>query len=125
MNMFKKIVSLLLIALLVFSAAAVAEKMPTIVTIAEWLESKGEKNGLVIAQVQQIINPVLAVIADETGFVNLFGVIIDGEFTDFFAAGISAGDLILIWNPRCNLFEGTIEMADAVLLRHAALGSVQ
>ena len=123
--MFKKTASLLLIALLVFSAAAVCEELPAIVTISEWLETKGEKNGLIIAQVQEIINPVLAVIADETGFVNLFGVTIEGEFTSFFDAGICAGDLILIWNPRYNLFEGSIEMADAVLLRHAALGGGQ
>lgn len=123
--MMKKLVSLLLITLLVFAVTAVAEETPTIVTINDWLESEGEKTGLIIAQVQEIITPPLALIADETGSVNLFGVTIDGEFTDFFTAGIAVGDLIVIWNPQYNEFEGTIEMADSVLLRHASLGGGQ
>lgn len=118
----KKLVSLLLIALLVFSVTAAAEEIPEIITVSEWLESNGEKTGLLIAQVQEIITPPLALIADETGSVNLFGVTIDGEFTDFFTAGIVAGDLIVIWNPQFNEFEGSVEMADAVLLRHVSFG---
>lgn len=122
----KKLISVFLVTLMLCSVtAAVAEELPAIVTVKEWLETEGAVTGLVIAQVQEIINPMLAVIADETGRVNLFAVTVNGEITDFFTAGISAGDLILLWNPRYNVFEGSVEMADAVLLRHAVLGGGQ
>ena len=122
----KKLISLILAALLVFSVTiAVAEEIPEIVTVHEWLETKGETTGLVIVQVQEVINPVLARVADETGYVNLFGVTIDGEMTDFVVAGITAGDILVLWNPRYNEFEGSVEMADAVLLRHAILTAAQ
>ena len=122
----KKLISVFLVTLMLCSVtAAVAEELPAIVTVKEWLETEGAVTGLVIAQVQEIINPMLAVIADETGRVNLFAVTVNGEITDFFTAGISAGDLILLWNPQYNVFEGSVEMADAVLLRHAVLGGGQ
>lgn len=122
----KKLISLILAALLVFTITiAVAEEIPTIVTVNEWLETKGETTGLVIVQVQEVINPVLALVADETGYVNLFGVTVNGEMTDFVTAGITAGDILVLWNPRYNEFEGSVEMADAILLRHAILAPAQ
>ena len=122
----KKLISLILAALLVFTITiAVAEEIPTIVTVNEWLETKGETTGLVIVQVQEVINPVLALVADETGYVNLFGVTVNGEMTDFVTSGITAGDILVLWNPRYNEFEGTVEMADAILLRHAILAPAQ
>ena len=122
----KKLISLILAALLVFTITiAVTEEIPTIVTVNEWLETKGETTGLVIVQVQEVINPVLALVADETGYVNLFGVTVNGEMTDFVTAGITAGDILVLWNPRYNEFEGTVEMADAMLLRHAILAPAQ
>ena len=117
--MMKRLISLVLIFLMLFSVTAVAQDAPTVVTVNEWLETKGETTGLLFVQVQQLINPMLAVIVDETGSVNLFGITVDGEFTDFFTADIQPGDILVLWAPRYNEFEGSVEMADAVLLRHA------
>lgn len=90
----------------------------TRLSVREWLDAKGETgNCVVIAQVQQVLNPVLAVIADTTGEVNLFGVVIDGEMHDFFSLGIGDGDLLILVNPRYNLFEDSVEMADSMLFR--------
>ena len=121
----KNLISLLLAVLLIFSVTAFAEEAPVVITVQDWLETKGENTGLLAVQVQELLNPVLAVIADETGSVNLFGVTVDGEFTDFFTAGITAGDILLLWNPQYNEFEGSVEMANSILLRHASLGGAQ
>ena len=121
----KNLISLLLAVLLIFSVTAFAEEAPAVITVQDWLETKGENTGLLAVQVQELLNPVLAVIADETGSVNLFGVTVDGEFTDFFTAGITAGDILLLWNPQYNEFEGSVEMANSILLRHASLGGAQ
>ena len=121
----KNLISLLLAVLLIFSVTAFAEEAPAVITVQDWLETKGENTGLLAVQVQELLNPVLAVIADETGSVNLFVVTVDGEFTDFFTAGITAGDILLLWNPQYNEFEGSVEMANSILLRHASLGGAQ
>ena len=114
----KKLVALLLALLLVCCSWALAEEAPHGITIRSWMDSQGADQGAVMVQVQEVINPVLAVVADETGCVNLFGVTIDGRFTDFYTANIKAGDILLLWNPVYHLYEDTIEMADTVLIRH-------
>lgn len=112
----KKTTALVLALLLLFAAPlALAEE--SFITIAEWLENKGGE-GLIAVLVTEIINPVLASVQDETGSVNLFSVVIDGESTDFFTADVQAGDILILRNPQYNEYEGSVEMADSVLARH-------
>lgn len=90
---------------------------PEVITVQQWLDTKGEAQGILVVCIEEVINPVLALVRDDTASVNLFGVTIDGEFSDFFTPGIQAGDVLLLKNPRYNEYEGTIEMADTVLLQ--------
>lgn len=117
----KKIVMQLFLLILCMSAiAAYAEDT---VTVASWREAKSECGGFEITvTVQEIVNPVLAVVSDGTGSVNLFGVNIDGEFTDFVTAGIEVGDTLVLANPMYSEYEGNVEMADSVLVEHVAHG---
>lgn len=73
-----------------------------------------------IVTVQEIINPVLAVVRDDTAAVNLFGLTVDGEFTDFIAFELNVGDILTIQNPTFNAYDGTIEMADSVLIERVS-----
>lgn len=114
----KKIIALFLFLCFALSACVLAEEIPPVTTIGAWLDSNGTGNGLITVRVKEVLNPVLAVVEDETGSVNLFGVTIDAEMVDFFTAGIEAGDILVLWKPVYNLYEDTVEMADAVLLKH-------
>ena len=108
---------LALISLLCF---AQAEEGTGFVTIQEWLDAKGECGDcMLLLKITQILNPVLAVAADETGTVNLFSG--NGE-TSMIINFMSdecpqEGAILVIANPRYNVFEGTVEMADWTLLR--------
>ena len=108
---------LALISLLCF---AQAEEGTGFVTIQEWLDAKGECGDcMLLLKITQILNPVLAVAADETGTVNLFSG--NGE-TSMIINFMSdecpqEGAILVIANPRYNVFEDTVEMADWTLLR--------
>ena len=68
----------------------------------------------------QVLNPVVALAADETGTVNLFSGANDPEsFVAFFdeEKGMLDGYILVIANPKYNPYEGTIEMANWTLLR--------
>ena len=109
------------ILLLLFSVSAFADD-PKFVTIEEWLETKGECGDcLVVVQLQEILNPVLAVAADETGVVNLFsseGGTIEFNFVYEGILDYYKGYILVISNPKYNEYEGTIEMAGWKLLRY-------
>lgn len=120
--MMKKIFVVLMITVclvIALAGSAFAEDMK-FVTIKEWLDTKGECGDcMILVEIQTIMNPVLAVAADETGTVNLFSA--NGEdsmIVNFMGDdGLTEGSILVISNPRWNEYEGTIEMADWTVLR--------
>ena len=119
----KKTIALALSIVLVLaslSCLAQAEEGPKFVTIQEWLDAKGECGDcMLLLKITQIHNPVLAVGADETGSINLFsGTGEDTMIINFMSDECPPeGAILVIANPRYNVFEGTVEMADWTLLR--------
>ncbi len=117
----KKMAALVLsivLAALTLSCAALGEETK-FVTIQEWLEAKGACGDcMLLLKIQEVLNPVLAVGADETGTINLYS---GGENSLILEFGneerMLTGYWIVIGNPRYNEYEGTIEMADWTLLR--------
>lgn len=110
----KKMIAMVL-AMLMLSVAVCAETVT--VTLQDWLDAKGECGEIELTvKVEEVINPVLALVSDETASVNLFGVTVEGEFTDFITLDLQAGDVLTIANPVYNEYEGTIELADSVLV---------
>ena len=88
------------------------------ISIQEWLDSKGEtESSTMTVTVKTIVNPVLAIVEDEFGTsVNLFGVMVDGEFMEFEKAGISEGNTIVIRDGKYNEYEGDVEIKEATLV---------
>ena len=119
----KKTIVLALSIVLVFaslSCIAQAEEGPKFVTIQEWLDAKGECGDcMLLLRVTQILNPVLAVAADDTGTINLFsGNGEDSMIINFMSDECpQEGAILVIANPRYNEFEGTVEMAEWAVLR--------
>ena len=106
------------LALILLSCAALGEEAK-FVTIQEWLDAKGECGDcMLLLKIQEVLNPVLAIGADETGAINLYS---GGENSIIVEFGneerMLTGYWIVIANPRYNEYEGTIEMADWILLR--------
>ncbi|MBR6186283.1 MAG: hypothetical protein IKQ41_08490 [Clostridia bacterium] len=109
----------LLLVLASFPCFSQAEEEIRFITVQEWLDAKGECGKcLLLLKIKEVLNPVLAVGADETGEVNLYS---GGETSIILEFGneerILTGYWIVIANPRYNEFEGTVEMADWTLLR--------
>ena len=118
----KKIFALALSVVLILvslSCIAQAEEFPRFVTIQEWLDAKGEcGNCLLLLKIQEVLNPVLARCADETWAVNLYSGGKDSILLEFGnEERILNGYWMVIANPRYNLYEDTVEMADWTLLR--------
>ena len=119
----KKLIALTLsIVLVLVSASCIAhaEDAPKFITIQEWLDAKGECGDcMLLLRVTQILNPVLAVAADDTGTINLFsGNGEDSMIINFMSDECpQEGAILVIANPRYNEFEDTIEMADWIILR--------
>lgn len=119
----KKTIALALSIVLVlvsFSCIAQAEEAPKFVTIQEWLDAKGECGDcMLLLKITQILNPVLAVAADDTGTINLFsGNGEDSMIINFMSDECpQEGAILVIANPRFNEFEGSVEMADWTVLR--------
>ena len=116
----KKTIALAVILALVCCCFASAEEGPHFVTIGEWLQAEGDCGDCILAvQVTQIHNPVLAVGTDETGSVNLFsGNGEDSMIINFMSDECPReGAVLVIANPRYNVFDGIVEMADWTLLR--------
>ena len=120
----KKSIALALSIVLVLASLSCftqAEEAPKFVSIQEWMDAKGECGDcmLLLLKITQILNPVLAVAADDTGTINLFsGTGEDSMVINFMGNDCPPnGAIIVIANPRYNEYEGTIEMADWTLLR--------
>ncbi len=119
----KKTIALALSIVLVLaslSCIAQAEEGPKFVTIQEWLDAKGECGDcMLLLKITQILNPVLAIAADDTGTINLFsGNGEDSMIINFMSDECpQEGAILVIANPRYNEFEGTVEMADWTVLR--------
>ena len=116
----KKIIALVLVCVLAAAAAVSLAEGAKFVTIQEWLEAKGECGDcMLVLKIKTVVNPVLAVGADETGEINLFSG--NGEESMIVAFMgedcVKEGDILVIANPRYNEYEGTIEMADWTVLR--------
>ncbi len=117
----KKIVELALgVCLLLSPTAGSLGEEAKFATVQEWLDARGEcGNCMLLLKVQAILNPVLAIGADETGTINLFsGNGEDSMIVNFMGdEGLTEGSYLVIANPRWNEFEGTVEMADWTVLR--------
>jgi len=106
----KKITLLLVLMLALFSWAGCGNQSgepasnENSISVQEWLDSKGEtESSTMTVTVKTIVNPVLAIVEDEFGTsVNLFGVMVDGEFMEFEKAGISEGNTIVIHDGKYN-----------------------
>ena len=119
----KKALALALSVVLILvslSCAAPAEEAPRFVTIREWLDAEGEcGNCMLLLRITRILNPVLAVAADDTGSVNLFS----GNGEDSMIINFMSDEcppecaILVIANPRFNEYEGTVEMAGWSVLR--------
>ena len=114
----KSIALIITIVLISLSYAALSEEAG-FVTIQEWLDATGECGDcMLLLRIQEVLNPVLAIGADETGTVNLYS---GGENSLIIEFGneerMLTGYWIVIANPKYNVFEGTIEMANWSLLR--------
>ena len=114
----KSIALIITIVLISLSYTALSEEA-RFVTIQVGLDAKGECGDcMLLLRNQEVLNPVVAIGADETGAVNLYSggensIII--EFGN--EKGLLTGYWMIIGNPRYNEYEGTIEMADWTLLR--------
>ena len=119
----KKSIALALSIVLVLASLSCftqAEEAPKFVSIQEWLDAKGECGDcMLLLKITQILNPVLAVAADDTGTINLFsGNGEDSMIINFMSDECpQEGAILVIANPRYNVFEGTVEMADWTVLR--------
>ena len=119
----KKTIALALsivLVLVLFSGIAQAEEGPKFVTIREWLDAEGNCGDcMLLLKITRILNPVLAVAADDTGTINLFsGNGEDSMIINFMSDECpQEGAILVIANPRFNEYEGTIEMADWTVLR--------
>ena len=117
----KIIAAFLAILLLLLSLSCFAQESEEFrfVTVQEWLDAKGEcGNCLLLLKIQEVLNPVLARCADETGAVNLYSGGKDSILLEFGnEERILNGYWMVIANPRYNLYEDTVEMVDWTLLR--------
>jgi len=85
-------------------------------TIRQLIDTKEWPEGAELTvTLTDIVNPVLAVVEDETGSINLFGVMIDGEFRSFEEAGLAITDTIALKDGQYNELEGSAEIAEATL----------
>ena len=112
----KKLTALMLILALCLSLCTAFAEEPKEVTVRQWLDAEGKCGPCTLTvTVQEVLNPVLAVVGDDTASVNLFGLYLNGNFFGFADNGFMPGDVIRIADPVYNVFEGTVEMADTKL----------
>lgn len=75
---------------------------------------------MLVLKIMEELNPTVALAADETGTVNLFsGINEESSFIEFMNPdrGSLAGYVLVVGNPKYNLYEENIEMAGWTLLR--------
>ena len=117
----KKIIAAVLVIVLIFTFACAFADSPKFVTINEWLDTKGECGDCyMVIQIREVLGPVLAVAADETGSVNLFTGN-DEEllfnFGDHQDAEYYKHWIFVISNPEYNVFDGVVELKNWKLER--------
>ena len=118
----KKVIALLVILLALSILAGCGNRLggtaSNEISIQEWLDNKGgTESSTMTVTVKTIVNPVLAIVEDGFGTsVNLFGVMVDGEFMEFEKAGISEGNTIVIRDGKYNEYEGDVEIKEATLV---------
>ena len=110
--------STVVLMIVVLLCPALSEEV-RFVTVQEWLDAKGECGDcMLLLKIQEVLNPVVAIGADETGTINLYS---GGETSIIIEFGneerMLTGYWIVIANPKYNVFEGTIEMTNWSLLR--------
>ena len=110
--------STVVLMIVVLLCPALSEEV-RFVTIQEWLDAKGECGDcMLLLKIQEVLNPVVAIGADETGTINLYSGGEDSIIVEFGnEERMLTGYWIVIANPKYNVFEGTIEMANWSLLR--------
>lgn len=120
----KKTIALVLSVVLILmtvSCFSEAEEGPHFVTIKEWLDAEGDCGDcMLLLKIMKELNPVVALAADETGTVNLFSG--NNEVSSFIEfmneeTGSLEGYILVVANPKYNLYEGNVEMAEWTLLR--------
>ena len=117
----KRIIALLVTVVLLAACASALADGRKFVTINEWLDAKGECGDCaLVVQVREVLGPVLAVVEDETGSVNLYT---GGEedlifnFGDHNDAEYYRHWIFVISNPEYNVFEGAVELKNWTLER--------
>ena len=117
----KRIIALLVTVVLLAACASTLADGRKFVTIKEWLDAKGECGDCaLVVQIREVLGPVLAVVEDETGSVNLYT---GGEedlifnFGDHNDAEYYRHWIFVISNPEYNVFEGTVELKNWTLER--------
>ncbi len=119
MKKFTALLLTLILVLLTASCWAQEGTEPKFVTVQEWLDAKGEcGNCMVLLKIREVRNPVSAIASDETGTIALFSGQEEKAILEFMNdERILTGYWIVLANPRYNLYEGTVEMADWTLMR--------
>lgn len=119
----KKLLIAFLSLVLLFSMCACQGDTTEKLTIKKFLEIKDfPAEETMTVTIKEFINPVLAVVEDDSGeTVNLFGVFLEGdtdraEMKDFATLGISVGSTITIKDGKYNEFDGSIEIFGAILV---------
>jgi hypothetical protein len=117
----KRIIALLVTVVLLAACASALADGRKFVTINEWLDAKGECGDCaLVVQVREVLGPVLAVVEDETGSVNLFTGAEEDllfNFADHNDAEYYRHWIFVISNPEYNVFEGTVELKNWTLER--------
>jgi hypothetical protein len=117
----KRIIALLVTVVLLAACASTLADGRKFVTIKEWLDANGECGDCaLVVQVREVLGPVLAVVEDETGSVNLFTGAEEDllfNFADHNDAEYYRHWIFVISNPEYNVFEGTVELKNWTLER--------
>ena len=117
----KRIIALLVTVVLLAACASALADGRKFVTINEWLDAKGECGDCaLVVQVREVLGPVLAVVEDETGSVNLYTGAEEDlifNFGDHNDAEYYRHWIFVISNPEYNVFEGTVELKNWTLER--------
>ena len=117
----KRIIALLVTVVLLAACASTLADGRKFVTIKEWLDAKGECGDCaLVVQVREVLGPVLAVVEDETGSVNLYTGAEEDllfNFADHNDAEYYRHWIFVISNPEYNVFEGTVELKNWTLER--------
>ena len=119
----KKLLFAFLSVVILISLFACQREASGNLTIKELLTEKDfPAEETMTVTVKDIINPVLAVVEDDSGeTVNLFGVFLEGdadraEMKDFESQGISVGSTITIKDGKYNEYDGSVEIFGAILV---------